>query len=382
MKINNEIIYSTEMQNVYNLLQDEESRFIYKQYVKLYLDDSNNFYSSTRIELLLGVVRFAMERHLLGIEKPVIDNSFIQCIFDYKNKKYKRLYLFGAGKVGETLAKVLLCYGVDIAGFIDNDIAKQSKVLFGKKIISLNEFVDKFADSAVVASTVHVGEINAYLTEVRVANNGLTQIYDAYALYEEIYYGPAFVHPVNDGIFIDAGCWGRTIHSYIDWCVKNDVNYGKIIDFEASPQFFKCVTSETAHLKNVTILPYAAYSCEKTMKFKMNRGMIQFETFNIESMPTEEIQTKKIDDIADGYVSFIKMDIEGAEYEALKGAAVTIKKYKPTLAISIYHSIKDIIEIPKFLSELVPEYCFYLRHHSAHIFETVLYAVVERNEKS
>jgi len=79
--------------------------------------------------------------------------------------------------------------------------------------------------------------------------------------------------------------------------------------------------------------------------------------------------------VSDEPVTYIKMDIEGAELNALKGAANTIKKNKPRLAICVYHKPEDILEIPVFLSELVPSYQFYLRHHSQYYIETVLYAV-------
>jgi hypothetical protein len=74
-------------------------------------------------------------------------------------------------------------------------------------------------------------------------------------------------------------------------------------------------------------------------------------------------------------VTFIKMDIEGSEYNALIGAADTIKKYKPKLAISIYHKPEDIIEILKLLLNMNQDYKFWIRHYSMAWFDTVLYAV-------
>ncbi len=71
---------------------------------------------------------------------------------------------------------------------------------------------------------------------------------------------------------------------------------------------------------------------------------------------------------------FLKMDIEGAELEALRGAEQTLRRYRPKLAISVYHSpLKDFLHIPKFISELGLEYEFFLGHHTPYWYETILY---------
>lgn len=57
-------------------------------------------------------------------------------------------------------------------------------------------------------------------------------------------------------------------------------------------------------------------------------------------------------------VGLIKMDIEGAEYSAIKGGLETIKRDKPVLLISLYHTAKDFFEIPPMLKEAVPDYLF------------------------
>ncbi len=73
--------------------------------------------------------------------------------------------------------------------------------------------------------------------------------------------------------------------------------------------------------------------------------------------------------------TFIKMDLEGSEMMALKGAEKIIKRNKPKLAICIYHSDQDMLEIIKYIHQLVPEYRLYIRHHSTSYIDTVLYAV-------
>ena len=71
------------------------------------------------------------------------------------------------------------------------------------------------------------------------------------------------------------------------------------------------------------------------------------------------------------------MDIEGAELKALKGAREALRKFKPKLAISVYHSLSDYIAIPQYINSLNLGYSFYLNHHTIHSEESILYATTE-----
>lgn len=71
---------------------------------------------------------------------------------------------------------------------------------------------------------------------------------------------------------------------------------------------------------------------------------------------------------------FIKMDIEGAELDAIEGARNTLIKYQPKLAICIYHTWPHRWEIPLLLHKILPHYKFYLKK-SHHVCETVLFGI-------
>ncbi|AGA70299.1 methyltransferase, FkbM family [Desulfitobacterium dichloroeliminans LMG P-21439] len=74
--------------------------------------------------------------------------------------------------------------------------------------------------------------------------------------------------------------------------------------------------------------------------------------------------------------TFIKMDIEGAEYSAILGAKKILVEDKPDLAIAVYHKNDDIWRIPLLIHSVIPEYKFFLRSHGLYGVDTVLYATI------
>ena len=92
---------------------------------------------------------------------------------------------------------------------------------------------------------------------------------------------------------------------------------------------------------------------------------VRLETLTIDDM----VRHEKLD-----RVNFIKMDIEGAELESLRGAENTIRQFRPKLAISVYHKFNDLWEVPQYIDSLGLGYRFALRHFTIHAEETVLFA--------
>lgn len=89
------------------------------------------------------------------------------------------------------------------------------------------------------------------------------------------------------------------------------------------------------------------------------------------------IKVDALDSVLSGEkVSFVKMDIEGSEKEALNGMKGIIENQKPVLAISIYHSLDDFLQLPQMIRDMNPEYRIYIRHYrKLSDSETVCYAI-------
>jgi FkbM family methyltransferase len=183
-------------------------------------------------------------------------------------------------------------------------------------------------------------------------------------------------------IVIDAGgCWGDTSLQFA--CEVGAK--GHVFVFEFVPSNLDVMR------QNIALNPHLA------PLITVVKNPVGLETGNkmffFENGPASRVANTKVDDryiectilsidqmVADNNVEkvdFIKMDVEGSELDALKGAEQTIRKFKPKLAICIYHKPDDYLTIPKYLSELNLGYRFYIEHHMIFLNETVLFAIPE-----
>ena len=91
-----------------------------------------------------------------------------------------------------------------------------------------------------------------------------------------------------------------------------------------------------------------------------------------------EVEGCSIDNILHGSrVDFIKMDIEGAELNALRGAEKSIRRYHPSLAVCAYHRTDDLITLPQYINSLGGYHLYLRKHGLTHEYDLVLYAVPE-----
>lgn len=151
---------------------------------------------------------------------------------------------------------------------------------------------------------------------------------------------------------------------------------GHVYAFEPMPDAFTLLEKNTGQLSNVSPVNSAVLDKQGIVKFsEMGAGSAPVEGWH--SAPVVPAYATSIDAfVRDQHiekVDFIKMDIEGGEAAALEGARETITRWKPKMAISVYHKALDICELPLLIKSILPEYSFSMRHHTHIGWETVLY---------
>lgn len=193
------------------------------------------------------------------------------------------------------------------------------------------------------------------------------------SVYEaKIYFGNDVVPRVGCDAFIDCGAFtGDTLESF-----KNHplCKCEKYYAMEPDPDNYEklCSFIREKNYDGVLAFSVAAWNERTKLKFAANG----FENSAISENGAITVQADRIDNIVEKRftVGFVKMDIEGGEMQALDGAYETIKRDRPTLAISIYHRKVDLWEIPLRIHALNPDYRLYIRHHTQEVDDTVCYA--------
>jgi FkbM family methyltransferase len=192
----------------------------------------------------------------------------------------------------------------------------------------------------------------------------------------------------NNEVLVDGGAFtGDSTLEFIKATERHKLSYKKIFCFEPDPKIFIELQKNTEKYRNILYKPFGLWSHSTTLKFGdsniLRPGSTRIITDNYTndnlSCATPgitEISTTSIDqEFNNEQVTIIKMDIEGAEIEALQGAIKTIKSCKPKLVISAYHKRNDLFEIPLLIHEMVPSYKIFYRHFSTNFGETTLFAI-------
>ena len=172
-------------------------------------------------------------------------------------------------------------------------------------------------------------------------------------------------------IFLDCGAFtGDTLNDYLKYA---KVPFKKYICLEPDPRNLIALNNNIVlkSLSNIQVIEIAVGNENAVLKFDATGG----GGAGLSETGSINVNCKRIDDYFNEEITFIKFDIEGAELSALKGAYNTIKKYKPKLAVCIYHLPNDLWEIILFIKEQFPFYDFSVRTHQYDGLDFVLYAI-------
>ena len=189
-----------------------------------------------------------------------------------------------------------------------------------------------------------------------------------YLINEELQYFDVF-SPVDDEIVVDAGAYdGATAIRFLKW---GQGKVKRVYSFEFDPDNAdECEKNLKPYADKVTLVKKGTWDKDEIMHMTISGSASR-----VDSKGSTAVQLTSIDSVVqDEHVTFIKMDVEGAELKSLIGAKNTIINNHPRLAICAYHKGSDLYELPEYILSIVPEYKFYLRHYSTCAYETVLYA--------
>ncbi len=189
------------------------------------------------------------------------------------------------------------------------------------------------------------------------------------------YFDPELVVLKNGMVFIDAGSYtGDTLKEIAK---HTGGGYKKIVCMEpinANIKILHHVINENGY-HDVDVYEIGASDREKIVYFDSKNGMSARPSENGDN----RVMCDSIDHICEKktyeQIDFIKMDIEGCEYDALIGAENVIKKWHPLLAICVYHKEDDFYVIPNLIKKFYPEYKIYFRQYELSDEETVCYAI-------
>lgn len=369
------------------------------------------------------------------IAKRFVLNKTYEIYFKEKSLKYD-LCIFGAGALGKEMINWLQNANIEVRYISDNNPKLWGSRISGIPIISPAELCKIEYKSYVIVAVSDGSVLNNEFINVQLAafrnvfRNPLgvsiywcqtfdldseyvtNSFYKAYNSFEDEYskklYMTLWDYRMQNTIIDYPQAEMHDLFNEYQYVARDIVDYDKmniIIDIGA-------YTGDTVEffLDNGVLAHYYCFEMDKNI-FKVlkenvdsfkRKYNVQIDTYNlgissgsyealydskgygassIKEKGDDFVQVVSLDDFIKqnkiNKIDLLKMDIEGEEENALKGALKTIVEDKPILEISIYHNFSQYINIPLMIKKINANYKLYLRHHKTTLDDTVLYAVIE-----
>lgn len=343
--------------------------------------------------------------------------------WDYLRKTRLPVFIYGMGDGALKIMSVMEQYRIPVAGFFASDEFVRGHYFEQHKVHTLSE-VEGFLDEFVIVLAFAAGypslveKINALAKrhtllapDVPVAGSGLftyeyclehaNELEKVYSLLADETSKKVFSAVLNfkisgkveyldsittersdvyeklislsvRDVYVDLGAYnGDTVSEFVS---AANGKYEKIFVLEPDRKNFKKLLKATENLCNIEAINAAAWESDATLIFAGKAGRQSAVSLDGSGVETP---ARSVDSLLGGSpCSIIKMDVEGAEREAILGAEKTIKEFSPCLLISLYHRNEDLFALPLMIHEMNPDYKFYIRHELyIPAWETNLYAV-------
>jgi FkbM family methyltransferase len=348
------------------------------------------------------------------------------------------IYIYGTGTVGQNVWRVLSARGIHVTGYMDHRTC-DNPTITGVPIFLPDSVASSEKGQAIIVFAIHNREVDMLVLIARLKALGFEQfismidLYDYFAaelgvrywLTSRTFYGDykSQIHAANElwsddlsretfaktlqfritGDFsllsepdlehqyfpldlppwkqpirmIDCGAYdGDVIRDFI----KNGYNFSALAAFEPDLQNFTRLANYMKlygkTIPEMSLFPCGVFATSRQLHFSSSMG----EASGIADSGETVIQCVALDDVLPNFTpTLIKMDIEGAEMDALIGARHQILAHQPALAISVYHTPAHLWEIPLWVAQFATKnrlrYTYHLRSHARNCFDTVFYAV-------
>lgn len=339
-------------------------------------------------------------------------------------KEHRPVYIYGMGDGAIKIMSVFKKYGIKTAGIFASDDFVRGHYFQGFRVMGLSEVEERESDFAVVLAFAAgyeelvdrikmIGKKHKlYVPDVPVIGSGLftyeycvrnaDKLQEVYELLADNYSRKVFASIINFKIsgdishlenitatkteiyrdiikpnlnehYVDLGAYnGDTILEMLE-ITRN--RYVRIYAMEPDRKNFKKLCKNIEGKNHIYAYNNAAWCIDTQLPFSAKSGR---QSSIAASRGTKYIEGRSVDSILNGNeATLIKMDVEGAEREALWGACQTIARYNPRLMVALYHRNEDLFELPLLVHKLNSKYKLYIRHQLyIPAWETNLYAVI------
>lgn len=393
------------------------------------LEESINSVVVSKVDDLKCLFEESNLNNLLGLLRLDADSVYgrlngVKTAFHSNCATAGGVYIFGAGVVGCQVMQECKRANIAVHGFVDNIRGRRGATMFGLPVFSPGD-LDTVSDVVIVSVGKHAATIAKQLRDLdfrhifnlseffyainspeqpeqdyladllenrmrwvalaltladtrsrqvleAVISHRLTlditplaNVYDSSA---PQWFESQFLSPNRNAVFVDGGAYdGDTAEAF------RQLNGPalRIHAFEPDPEIAKRATNRLGKYQEAVVHPMGLSATRAQLVFSRTGNTDGKLAKSGESVA----EVASIDEVVTEAATFIKLDVEGYEQEAIAGSARHIRNTPPPLiALAVYHKASDIWKLPLQIMQLNPNYKFYLRHYTQVGYETVLYA--------